>query len=159
MLKIAIGILVIFSLIGIIGCSSGSKTATPTQPADVKIIREAAIGSGWAVKQMEIRLKSETQIVLILAAGDKVDGYFYCVTGDNVTFSIAGNSGIYTSAGQANGVDSDRFSFTATQALGIAYILKLNPVKSGNNKTAAATVFFDIVYPATGEISMPIGTQ
>ncbi|MFA5309289.1 MAG: hypothetical protein WC370_07390 [Dehalococcoidales bacterium] len=157
MVKKLLVVAVLLSLVGLLGCAAAGNTTE--KPASVKIIREAEITSGWAVKQMEITLKSETQIVLILAAGDKVDGYFYCTSGDNVTFTVAGNSGIYASARAVTGVDSDRFSFVASQAQGIAYILKLNPVKTGTNKTAGATVFFDIIYPATGEISMPIGTQ
>ena len=156
MFKKILIIAVLFSIVVLPACSSANTT---TLPASVSIIREAEITSGWAVKQMEISLESETQIVLILSSGDKVDGYFYCVSGDNVTFSISGNSAIYTSAGQAQGVDSDRFSFTASQAQGIAYILTLNPVKKSAQDSAAATVFFDIIYPASGEISMPIGTK
>jgi hypothetical protein len=153
MLKKVLIIAVLLSLVGILGCSTTAGTA----PASVNIVREAQIASGWAFKQIEISLEAETLIILTLASGDKVDGYFYCVSGDNVTFSISGNSPIYTSAGQ--GVNSDRFSFTATQAQGIAYILKLNPIKSSNKESTAATVFFEIIYPATGKISMPIGTK
>jgi hypothetical protein len=158
MLKKAFVVAVLLSLVAALGCAPAA-TKTSEKPASVKIVREAAITSGWAVKQMEIKLEAETQIVLILQAGDKVDGYFYCVSGDNVTFTIEGNSGIYTSASQGSSVNSDRFSFVASQAQGIAYILTLDPVKSGKNKTASATVFFDIIYPSTGEISVPIGTN
>lgn len=156
MLKKVLIIAVLLSVAGLIGCTS-TNGGTAKLPASVNVVREAHITSGWSVMQMEINLESETHIILTLAAGDKVDGYFYCVSGDNVTFSISGNSPIYTSTGQS--VNSDRFSFAASQAQGIAYILKLTPVKKNGDEKAAATVFFDIIYPAAGEISMPIGTK
>jgi len=156
MLKKVLIIAVLLSVVGLLGCTSANGGASGL-PASVNVVREADITSGWSVMQMEISLESETHIILTLAAGDKVDGYFYCVSGGNVTFSISGNSPIYTSVGQ--GVNSDRFSFTASQAQGIAYILKLTPVKKNGDEKAASTVFFDIIYPAAGEISMPIGTQ
>jgi hypothetical protein len=156
MLKKVLIIAVLLSVVGLLGCTT-TNGGSSTPPASVKIVREAQITSGWSVKHMEISLESETHIILTLAAGDRVDGYFYRMSGDNVTFSISGNSLIYISAGQ--GVDSDRFSFTASQVQGIAYIIKLTPIKKSDQKSAQATVFFEIIYPVAGEISMPIGTK
>ena len=55
-----------------------------------------------------------------------------------------------------NSVTSDRFSFTASQAQGLAYTLKLEP--AGSDSTSA-TVLIELIYPATGEIFIPIGTN
>lgn len=162
MLKKAMGILVILSLIGIIGCSSGPKSTTTTAaPASVKTVREAQIASAWTMKQLEINTKSDLSLTLKLAAGDKVDGYFYLEKGSNVSFQIAGNSQIYESqpvGTKSDIITSDRFSFTASQAQGIAYFLTLNP-GSDTRETNEVTVFLELIYPATGALSVPIGTK
>jgi hypothetical protein len=158
MFKKLLIIAVLLSLVGVLGCSTTSGTV----PASVKIVREAEIASKWAVKQMEINLEAETSIVLKLAVGDKVDGYFYCVKGDNVTFSISGTSLFYESKApvtEEKNVASDRFSFTASKAQGIAYTLKLNAVSANNEKKPAATVFIEFINPANSEVFVPFGTK
>jgi outer membrane lipoprotein SlyB len=137
----------ILTLFGVVGCTS-SSTETP---ASVKSIRESKIGTQWQMKQVEINFKAETFMTLDLAAGDKVDGYFYIESGDSIGFSISGISPIYSSS---NGSTSDRFSFTASQAQGIDYKLKFT---TGNEKEA--TVFLEIIYPATGKVLVPFGTK
>jgi hypothetical protein len=162
MLKKAIGILVILSLIGIVGCSSGSKSVTPSQPASVKTVREAGIASAWTMKQMEINLESETTIVLTLANGDKVDGYFYLEKGSNIDFKISGNSQIYESkpaGAKSDTITSDRFSFTASQAQGIAYTLTFNAGGDATKDKTGTTVFLEIIYPAAGSLYVPFGTK
>jgi hypothetical protein len=158
MLKKLLTIAVLLSLVGVLGCS----TTAGTSPASVTTVREAKIASKWSMKQMEISLEAETSIMLTLAAGDKVDGYFYIVKGDNVTFSISGNSLIYESKApvtQGQSVASDRFSFTASQAQGIAYTLKLNAINVAGKDKAAVAVFLEFIYPATGEVFVPFGTK
>jgi hypothetical protein len=162
MLKKVLIIAVLLSLVGVLGCSTTSGTGTTTLPASVTTVREAKIASIWSMKQMEINLESETSIMLTLAPGDKVDGYFYIVNGDNITFSISGNSLVYESKApvtQGKSVESDRFSFTASQAQGIAYTLKLNAVSGNSEKKPGATVFLEFIYPATGEVFVPFGTK
>jgi hypothetical protein len=162
MLKKVLIIAVLLSLVGILGCSTTSGTGTTALPASVTTVREAKIASVWSMKQMEINLESETEIDIKLAAGDKVDGYFYIVNGDNITFSISGNSLIYESkAPGASGksVASDRFSFTASQAQGIAYTLKFNVIEGSSKDKNSATVFLEFIYPATGTVLVPIGTK
>ncbi len=132
MLKKVLVIAVLLSIVGLVGCTS-SDTSSAEKPATVTVVRDAVVGSIWKVKQMEINLVNETLMVLYLAPGDKVDGYFYTIIGDNITFSITANSLISLSA-QGQSVGSDRFSFTATQALGIAYILKLKPIKKSDEE-------------------------
>jgi len=161
MFKKAIATLIVLPLVIIAGCSSGTKsTASTTPPAGIKSVREAEIASTWSMKQVEINLQTETHIVLKLASGDKVDGYYYVEKGDSVGFVISGNSKIYESAADAKspGTASDRFSFTASTDQGIAYTLALTPTGSGKNGTGA-TVFLEIIYPATGEILVPFGTK
>ncbi len=155
--KILITALILLALGSFVGCTS-AKTETAS-PANVKTIRETKISPNWSVKQMEITLEAETSIMLTLASGDKVDGYFYLISGDNISFSVYGNSLIYESkaAGMAaKYVSSDRFSFTASQAQGLSYRLKLAP---GSGEPASITVFLELIYPASGEIFIPIGTK
>lgn len=155
--KVLIAALLLLALVGFVGCPS-ARTETSSS-ANVKTLRETTISPNWAMKQMEIKLEAETPIMLTLAAGDKVDGYFYLVSGDNISFSISGNSLIYESKAAGTGaksVSSDRFSFTASQAQGIAYTLKLTPV---SKESTSATVIIELIYPASGKIFIPIGTQ
>jgi hypothetical protein len=113
------------------------------------------------MKQLEIDLENEIPLTLILKDGDRVDGYFYLEKGDNVGFNVSGNSLIYASKPsdtETARITSDRFSFTASQAQGIAYILTFKPGNlDGGQK--GATVFLEIVYPATGSLSIPVGTK
>jgi len=153
--KVIFGALLIILSVGALGCPAASTSLS----ANVKTVREAEIAPDWAMKQMEITLEAETKIVLTLAYGDKVDGYFYLESGDNISFSISGTSLIYESKASGTAeknVSSDRFSFTASQAQGIAYTLKLKP---GSDETTGAIVLIELIYPATGEIFIPIGTK
>ena len=162
MLKKAIGILVILSLIGIVGCSSVPKSTTATQPATVKTLREAEIASAWTMKQLEVNSAAEITLVLTLANGDKVDGFYYLEKGADTAFKISGNSLIYESkpAGtKAGTITSDRFSFTASQAQGIAYTLTLNAGVAADKAKTGTTIFLEIIYPSSGSLYVPIGTK
>lgn len=161
MLKKIIGILVVLSLIGIAGCSSGSKSSTAAQPATVKIVREAEIASNWTLKQMEINSAAEITLVLTLANGDKVDGFYYLEKGTDTAFKVSGNSLIYESKSTdiKAGITSDRFSFTASQAQGIAYTLTLNAGADTSKEKNSTTIFLEIIYPSTGSLYVPIGTK
>ncbi len=162
MIKKVICILVILSLIGVLGCSLTSRTTSPSAPASVKPLREAEIGKVWTMRQMEIAVENEIPLTLILKEGDRVDGYFYLEKGDNIGFSISGNSLIYTSKPpdtETTRVTSDRFSFTASHSQGIAYILTLNASANVSGKKGGTTVFMEIIYPSTGSLSIPIGTK
>ncbi|MBN1160537.1 MAG: hypothetical protein JXA17_01115 [Dehalococcoidales bacterium] len=155
--KIIFGALLIVVVVFAFGCPS-AKTTTTTSPANVHTISETTIAPNWAMKQIEITLEGESIIVLTLTAGDEVDGFFYVTSGGNISFSISGTSLIYESkaAGTAEkNVDSDRFSFTASQSQGLAYTLKLKP----GSEDGSATVIIQLIYPASGEILIPIGTK
>ncbi|MHB8105185.1 MAG: hypothetical protein ACYDG5_06560, partial [Dehalococcoidales bacterium] len=91
MFKKILIVALVLSLVGIFGCTSGSSQDTP---ASMITIREATIGTQWQMKQLEIKFKTDTSITIELAAGDKVDGYFYAINGDNVNFTISGISQI-----------------------------------------------------------------
>jgi hypothetical protein len=150
-------------LLAVTGCSSNKSnvTTTPTQPAGIKEVRQAEIAPSWKMKQLEINLESSTSILLTLAEGAEVSGYYYLTRGNNIDFSIAGKSLIYqTLPSVASGnVTSDRFSFKASSAQGIAYILKLVPDEKGEGKKITPSVFMEIIYPASGEIFVPMETK
>ena len=157
--KILVAALILLALVAFIGCSSAVTETSAT--ANVNTVRETKLSPNWALKQMEINLEAETKIMLTLAVGDKVDGYFYLSSGDNISFSISGTSLIYESKAPgmaAKSVSSDRFSFTASQAQGTAYTLKLTPVSGAEGKVEAA-VFLELIYPVTGELFVPFGTK
>lgn len=161
MVKKVMGMLVILALVGLAGCSSGSKTATATPAASVHTIREAGIASAWTMKQLEINSSAEISLVLTLANGDKVDGFYYLEKGTGTAFQISGNSVIYESkaAGKSDTITSDRFSFTASQAQGLAYSLTLNAGMDASKTKNQNTIFLEIIYPATGSLYVPIGTK
>jgi hypothetical protein len=154
-------VLAVLILIVTVGCSFGKSTGTTTPAANVRQVRQAELSGKWAVKQLEINLESSISIMLTLAEGDMVEGYYYMEKGNGLTFQISGVSLIYESqpADAKSAVTSDRFSFTASSGQGKAYTLKLTPAKGSTTEKAAATVFLEIVYPATGEVFVPMGTK
>ncbi len=150
MLKKAVIAVLLFALVfSIFGCTSSNGTTTKT-PASIEYIREAKLATVWQMKQIQLDFTNEMSITIELAAGDKVDGYFYVVNGGTISFTISGISQVYESP---SGITSDRFSFTASQDQGIDYKLKFT-VGSGE-----ATVFLELIYPATGQVLVPIGTK
>lgn len=162
MLKKILCLTVALSLVAITGCSlvANSNGTDTTTPASIRTIREAKITKAWTVKQMEIDLQSDVSIVLKLKEGDKVDGWYYLVKGDSASFNITGNSAIYTSKAtdtETMRVTSDRFSFTASQAQGVAYTLTLSAAPASKSETT--TVFLELIYPTTGSLYVPIGTK
>ena len=163
MLKRFCIILTTIVLLVVPGCSSGNgnATTTSTQPADINEVRQAQIAQVWAMKQLEINLQSSTSILLTLAEGAEVSGYFYLTRGNNIDFSISGKSLIYQSKplSVSSNITSDRFSFTASSAQGIAYTLKLLPDEKGDSKKVTPSVFLEIIYPASGEIYVPMDTK
>jgi hypothetical protein len=164
MVKKILCMLIALSLLGITGCDLVSKaqSTVTTVPASVKAVREAKIGQTLIMKQMEIDLASEVSIVVTLSEGNAVEGYFYLTKGNNISFSITGNSLVYASqpTDSATGVvTSDKFSFVATQAQGAYYTLALKPAKDASGKSSATTVFLEIIYPATGSLFVPLGTK
>jgi hypothetical protein len=161
MFKKILCLIVALCLIGVAGCSLGSKpNASSTTPAaSVDTVREATISKVWTMKQLQINLASDVSLILKLKDGDKVDGYFFMVKGEGIGFSVSGSSPIYTSQSTdgTNRVSSDRFSFIASQTQGVAYTMTLTPSSSSSGKDT--TVFLEIIYPVTGSLFVQYGTK
>jgi hypothetical protein len=164
MLKKILCFIIAVSLIALTGCALVSKAqeSSTTTPASVTSVREAKIGKTLMMRQMEIGLDSPVSIVITLSENNVVDGYFYLVKGDSISFTITGISAMYTSqpTDTATGrVTSDRFSFASSQAQGLYYTLTLKPATGTNGKSSPTTVFLEVIYPATGSIYVPFGTK
>lgn len=163
MIKKILMVLALLIIAATAGCSSDTaSTATPTQPANIKQVRQAELGKSWMMKQIEINLESATSVLLKLVPGSKVDGYFYLIKGTDIDFRVTGQSVVFestvASAGSSN-ITSDRFSFTAGDTQGIAYTLKFTPVENKDVKKVTPVVFLELIYPATGEIFIPMETK
>lgn len=155
-------LIIVLSLVGAAGCSLVSKsTETNTAtPATVRTVRDAKIGKTLLVKHLEIDLATSFSIVLVLKDGDNVEGFFYLLKGDNVSVTISGISPIYTfktTDTETPRITSDKYSFTASQAQGIAYTITLSTNPGAKN--SETTVFLEIIYPVTGSLNVPIGTK
>jgi hypothetical protein len=163
MLKRILFVIVTLCLLTAAGCSSGDNpsTAVTTKPAGVDVVKDIVISNQYAVKQLRINLNSRIPILLTLAPGDKVDGYFYLEKGGSVSFQISGKTLIYQSTAQTAGsanITSDRFSFTASDAQGLAYSLTFTPPVAAE-KTVTPVIFVELIYTKTGEIFYPMGTE
>ena len=162
MVKNVLSTIMVLSMVFVLGCSSISNVTNTSSPASLKTIREAKIGSEWEMKQLEITVATQTSILLKLADGDKVDGYFYLEKGNNIGFQITGNSLIYESKAQdakSPQVTSDRFSFIASKEQGIAYTLTLSSTAGSSDQPDKETIFLEFIYPATGLVFIPIETD
>jgi hypothetical protein len=165
MLKKILCVITAVALLGLTGCeliSKATETTTTTAPASVRIVREAKIGHTLLMKQMEINLETEVKIILSLKDGDSMEGYFYLLKGDKVGVTISGISTLYSFTTVESGdttVTSDMFSFTANQGQGVAYTMTLTAGTDTEGKKKEATVFLEIIYPATGSLFVPIGTK
>jgi len=142
------------------GCSSLPDMGANTASDRYQILKKAELGNNWQMYQMKIDLAAEQEldILLRLANGDKVDGYFFLEEGDTVAFEIAGNSVFYKSANtdQKGNIKSDRFSFTASQAQGTTYTLTFKNEEDKDSKSASVSVFCEVILPASASIYIPI---
>ncbi len=150
---------ILFTIIALVtlsltGCSAVSRITGSSSSGGREIVKKADLGTKWTMRQISLELGAGSQmpVLLRLADGDKVDGFFYLEKGNNVDFQITANSLIYKPSIQdayARGITSDRFSFTASQAQGTTYTLMFRNTSYSNDKV---TVFLEIIYPVTGSV-------
>jgi hypothetical protein len=142
-----------------ISCSN-MNIFSKSDTATTKILRNEKLASDWQMYQLEITIPcgKEMPIILELANGDKVDGYYYVESGDtNIGFQITANSKIYESNltnSPAETPVSDRFSFTASQVQGLYYVMCLNN-KSDDAAKTKSTVFLEMIYPGSSPVWTP----
>lgn len=151
-------IVAVLSLVSILGCSgTGGQKESSSSPAP-QTLRKAEIDEKWQMYQLRIEAPADSTlpILLTLADGDKVDGYFYLEKGNDLDFQIAGSSLIYKLEGQGKKV-SNRFSFVASQAQGTTYTLTLQ--NSASKEQDKVTIFLELIYPVTGSIFIPLESK
>ncbi len=159
-------LLIVLTLLFSAGCSGlpkiGSSTSTPT--GSFQIINKAQLGTKWQMYQLKAEVGSAgLPIVLKLADGDKVDGYFYTDKGDNVGFRVIANTPVYESVAQGaasitGGVASDRFAFIATQGQGMSYSLTFRG-PGGDKSQQTVTVYVEVIFPTTASIFVPLESK
>lgn len=165
MKKAIIVALVTLSLLLFAGCSGISGLGDgSSSPASPRILRKAQLAAKWEMRHISLEIGAGEQlpILLKLADGARVDGYFYLESGNNVDFQIMANSLVYKppqDAATSKGLTSDRFSFTATQAQGNSYTLLFRNTTPVNDKQPKVTVFLEIIYPSAGSVFTPLETK
>jgi hypothetical protein len=154
MKRIALVALVCFAIF-LVGCSSipGVGDGSPSAP---KTVRKAKLNPRFEMRHVsfEVGPGAQLPILLKLADGDRVDGYFYVESGSGVGFQIMANSQVYKSPEEAagKGTMSDRFSFAASQAQGGSYTLVFTNPAPATDKQARITIFSEIIYPASDSV-------
>jgi hypothetical protein len=147
-------------VVSVSGCSQVSDLAQLSPSKAPGVVRGANLGEEWRMDQLRVNVGAgdESQVLLRLDTGDKIDGYFYLEKGESVNFQIIGESLIYDFSTQgaedSSKITSARFSFVATQAQGNTYTLTLsNPAAESQTKV---TVFLEVIYPISGSLFAPI---
>ena len=155
--NVALAIALVFLTSLLLGCSGGTKSSAG-EVGKHEIVRQAVLGGKWQMYQLRITLDAGTDfdVLLTLAKGDTVDGYFYPEKGSGAAFNITADSQfVYSSqsvGATTAGTVSDRYSFTASQAQGNTYVLNFNNTLPDTK----VTMFLEIVYPVTGSIYIPL---
>ncbi|HEY82489.1 MAG TPA: emp24/gp25L/p24 family protein [Dehalococcoidia bacterium] len=153
--KIIIAIVLLSLMLATLGCEELSRltqeTAQKSAPSNLQILKAVELGAKWEMKQLrfDIGAGDEVAILLKLAQGDKVDGYFYLEKGESIDFRITGKSLLFSSEAQ------DRFSFVAEQTQGDTYTLTFRNTEAGD-QPAKVTVFLEVIYPVGGSLYVPV---
>lgn len=144
------------------GCSGISGlTGSSTVGNSEKIARQAQLADKWMMKQIQFNIAAgdEAEILLKLADKDQVEGYFYLEDENGIEFQIMADTLVYESKSDnpkaPSKVSSDRFTFTATKALGSTYSLIFRNTDDASKKTKMS-VFTEIIYPVTGSMFVPV---
>jgi hypothetical protein len=154
--KVLVAITLPILLLPLLGCEEISDltqgVSTSSSQGNLKIVKSVELGSAWQMKQISFRVDAgqEVAILLKLADGDKVDGFFYLEKGDTADFRITGKSQLF----RAN--EANRFSFTASQAQGDTYTLLSRNTAEEDEGQKSITVFLEVIYPLKGEIYVPV---
>ena len=160
MAKKIIILIIVLLLLFLTGCSQPTNLPKQAPPGSYEILRKAQIASEWQMYQLKIKVAagSELPIVLKLASGDTVDGYFYVEEGSDLDFQITGKSLIYkpTGATGSGSVASDRFSFVVSQAQGSTYTLTFRNTADASARQTKTVAFVELIFPATGSIFSPL---
>lgn len=154
-MKKLITVLSLIPLLAALGCST---IVSGSAPASHEIVKKAVLNSKWQMYQLRVQVVpgSDFAVLLKLAEGDKVDGYFLVEKGNNAEFQIVGNSSIYKSEAKDATAPSDRFTFTATQAQGNTYILTIRNKADKSSKEPSTITFLEVIYPVSGVIFIPL---
>ena len=158
MVKRVLAVAIVLSLVSVLGCSEISGLTKSSSQQGPDIVRRAELAEKWQMDQTRVHVGAgdESLVLLRLAYGDRVEGYFYLEKGEDIAFQIAGNSLMYEA--QAAGTEvpakltSDRFAFVAIQEQGTIYTLTFrNPAADDD-----AVVFLELIYPVNGSLFFSI---
>lgn len=160
MVKGILTTVVVLLLVSVLGCSEIAGLTKPSTPRGPDIVRRAELVGKWQMDQTRVHVAAgdESLVLLRLAYGDQVEGYFYLEKGEDIAFQITGNTLMYEAqAPDTEGsvkITSDRFVFVATQEQGTTYTLSFhNPTDNDE------IVFLELIYPITGSLFFPIAAE
>ncbi len=154
--KVIIATVLLTFLFPLLGCEEITEftqgASTSTSQSNLKIEKSVELGSTWQMKQIDFKVGAgqEVAILLKLADGGKVDGFFYLEKGDTVDFRITGKTQIFHSN------VADRFSFAASQSQGDTYNLLFRNTADEDETQKSITVSLEVIYPLKGEIYVPV---
>ena len=157
MVRKVVVILSVLALAVIAGCTGTAPGKSQPALGNVSISRKATLGSKWDMSQISVDVQpaADVQLLVRTSDGDKVDGYFYTPNGENIGFTVSGNSTVYQTAADASGkTGSDRFSFTATKDQGNTYALDFK-----NNSGQKINVFMELIVPTGDSLFIPLAIK